>query len=294
MNDMNVKKSTTAKFEDIQVWKDGGSSLYELLSLDNFHFHNVIEIGICESGEGVSEVDGRREIFSTGDILIVFPFQHHRNYSRDIAQGRCKVRWTYIEISGVSDTLGFKDFGFFDMIQKISVFGVIRHVEYPELYISLEDLLKTVIDKRGEFRSLSIHSKLSLSLVKMVELSKNKPEDKVRLPKKFYALPPVIDYLNDKIAGGEMPKIKELASVARMSLSNFRHTFSSIMNISPKEYVIYATVQKACILLLTTSLPIRAVSDAVGFMDLSTFIRAFKNITGTTPKTYRERSNKQN
>ena len=288
MSELNNKKTDAAVFEDIQVWKDGGSSLYELLSFDSFHFHNVIEIGICESGEGVSAVDGRTENFSAGDILVVFPFQHHRNYSRDIAGGRCKVRWTFIEISQISGKLGFKDLFLFEMIQEISVFGVIRKQEYPKLYEALDKLLKTAIEKRGKYRSLSVYSCLSLALVEMVELSSRREADKVCLPNKFHALPPVLDYLNEKIAGGEIPTVTNLAEVAKMPLSTFRRTFKSIMNISPKKYVIYAAVQRVCYLLISTSLPISEVAAAAGFADLSTFGKTFKSITGMTPKAYRE------
>ena len=285
-------KGDAAVFEDIQVWKDGGSSLYELLSLDNFHFHNVIEIGICESGEGISEVDGRREPFVAGDILIVFPFQHHRNYTRDIVRGKCKVRWTYLEVSRISGKLGFKDLFLFEMIEEISIFGVIREREYPELYTALKTLLKAIIEKRGRFRSLTVYSTLSLSLIKMVELSEGSTTDRVRLPDKFQALPPVLDYLNERIANGEIPTVSRLAEVAKMPLSSFRRTFGSIMNTSPKKYLIYATVQRICFLLISTSLPISEVAGAVGFADLSTFGRIFKSVTGMTPKSYRRRAGK--
>ena len=292
MTDLENQKSDAAIFEDIQVWKDGGSSLYELLSLDNFHFHNVIELGICESGEGISEVDGRREPFVAGDILIVFPFQHHRNYTRDIVRGKCKVRWTYLEVSRISGKLGFKDLFLFEMIQEISIFGVIRESEYPELYDVLGTLLKTVIEKRGRFRTLSIYSALSLSLIKMVELSEGNSGKKVHLPDKFHALPPVLDYLNARIANGEIPTVMRLAEVAKMPISSFRRTFGTIMNTSPKKYLVYAAVQRVCFLLISTPLPISEVAEAVGFTDLSTFGRVFKTVTGTTPNIYRKRAGK--
>lgn len=292
MAELNNKKRDKAVFEDIQVWKNGGSALYELLSLDSFHFHNVIEIGICESGEGVSEVDGRLENFSEGDILVVFPYQHHRNYSRDIARGKCKVRWTFIEVSRISGKLGFKDLFLFEMIQEISIFGVIRKEEYPELYVILEGLLKSAIEKRGKYRSLSIYSFLSLALIKMVELSSDNDAEKVRLPDKFHDLPPVLDYLNVKIAEGEIPTVSKLAQTAKMPLSTFRRTFGNIMNVSPKKYVVYAAVQRVCFLLISTSLPISEIAAESGFADLSTFGRVFKNVTGMTPKSYRERAKK--
>lgn len=292
MTEAKNNKKDIAVFEDIQVWKNGGSSLYELLSLDSFHFHNVIEIGICEDGEGVSEVDGRLENFASGDILVVFPFQHHRNYSRDIARGRCKVRWTFIEISRISGKLGFKDLFLFEMIQEISIFGVIRKKEYPDLYAMLEKLLKTVIEKRGRFRNLSIYSNLSLALIKMVELSEGGEAERIRLPDKFHSLPTVLDYLNDKMSKGEIPSVSDLAAVAKMPLSSFRRTFGNIMNVSPKKYVVYAAVQRVCFLLISTSLPISEIAEESGFADLSTFGRVFKNVTGMTPKSYRERAKK--
>ena len=126
----------------------------------------------------------------------------------------------------------------------------------------------------------------------MVELSEGNTTDRVRLPDKFQALPPVLDYLNERIANGEIPTVNRLAEVAKMPLSSFRRTFGTIMNTSPKKYLIYATVQRICFLLISTSLPISEVAGAVGFSDLSTFGRIFKSVTGMTPKSYRRRAGK--
>ena len=178
------------------------------------------------------------------------------------------------------------------MIQEISIFGVIRESEYPELYGVLGTLLKTVIEKRGRFRTLSIYSALSLSLIKMVELSEGNSGKKVHLPDKFHALPPVLDYLNERIANGEIPTVMRLAEVAKMPISSFRRTFGTIMNTSPKKYLVYAAVQRVCFLLISTPLPISEVAEAVGFTDLSTFGRVFKTVTGTTPNIYRKRAGK--
>lgn len=290
-NQKNEKKDL-AIFEDIIAWKSGDSSLSELLSFDCYHFHNVIELGICESGDGVSEVDGRREDFGAGDILIVFPFQHHRNYSNKEAKERCKVRWTFIELSNISGKLGFKDFFLFEMMQEISVFGVIKKSVYPSLYDMLDSLLSAVIKSRGRYRSLTIYSTLSLALIKMTELSEHSPGDKVKLPDKFHAVSPALDFLNEKIRKGELPSVTELAETVKMPLSTFRRTFGDIMNMSPKKYIIYAAVQHACFLLISTSNQISAIAEAAGFTELSTFGRVFRTVTGMTPKEYRARTKK--
>lgn len=52
-------------------------------------------------------------------------------------------------------------------------------------------------------------------------------------------------------------------------------------------YVSDLRIRKACSLLETTSMPLQMVSESVGYYNLNSFIRRFKQITGETPGEYR-------
>ncbi len=53
-------------------------------------------------------------------------------------------------------------------------------------------------------------------------------------------------------------------------------------------YVANLRIRKACSLLETTTMPLQMVSESVGYYNLNSFIRRFKQITGLTPGEYRK------
>jgi transcriptional regulator GlxA family with amidase domain len=80
-----------------------------------------------------------------------------------------------------------------------------------------------------------------------------------------------------------------LAQMCGMSSTHFRRTFTSIMNVSPLEYLIKIRIEKASLLLRTTEMPILSVSEEVGFHSLSSFNRHFSSIVGATPRDWRKK-----
>ncbi len=53
-------------------------------------------------------------------------------------------------------------------------------------------------------------------------------------------------------------------------------------------YVADLRIRKACSLLESTTMPLQMVSESVGYYNLNSFIRRFKQITGLTPGEYRK------
>jgi len=53
-------------------------------------------------------------------------------------------------------------------------------------------------------------------------------------------------------------------------------------------YVADLRIRKACTLLETTTMPLQMISESVGYYNLNSFIRRFKQITGVTPGEYRK------
>jgi AraC-like DNA-binding protein/ligand-binding sensor protein len=81
--------------------------------------------------------------------------------------------------------------------------------------------------------------------------------------------------------------LHEVAKVANMSANHFSERFKEITGIRFVEYVARTRVEKACHLLQNTSAPVTEVAYDVGFQSLSQFNRAFRQLTGQTPSTYR-------
>jgi len=81
--------------------------------------------------------------------------------------------------------------------------------------------------------------------------------------------------------------IPELAEDAHISESRLHAVYKSVFGISPKHDLILMKIEKAKQLLLS-GMSVTETSEALGYGNIYHFIRQFKQVTGVTPKQYRE------
>jgi AraC-like DNA-binding protein len=82
-----------------------------------------------------------------------------------------------------------------------------------------------------------------------------------------------------------------LAREASLSVPHFSAIFRRQMKCSPVEFHIRLRMQRACELLLTTSLPAGAIGAALGYNDPFYFSRLFRKKIGVPPSAYRQPAN---
>ncbi len=83
--------------------------------------------------------------------------------------------------------------------------------------------------------------------------------------------------------------VDDMAKAAGYSRFHFSRLFKQVEDITPHEYIEHLRINKACELLLSESIPIKEISSLCGFTDVNYFCKVFKQITKTTPATYRNR-----
>jgi len=81
--------------------------------------------------------------------------------------------------------------------------------------------------------------------------------------------------------------IESLSAVAGFSPNRATALFKAQYSMTPHQYVINMRMKKAKELLATTQLPMKDISQAVGYRDLSGFGRAFKKTYGVQPTAIR-------
>ena len=81
--------------------------------------------------------------------------------------------------------------------------------------------------------------------------------------------------------------IQDAADKLGLSSSYLSQYFKQQTGETLTGYVADLRVRKACTLLQTTTMPLQMVSESVGYYNLNSFIRRFKQITGATPGEYR-------
>lgn len=83
--------------------------------------------------------------------------------------------------------------------------------------------------------------------------------------------------------------LDELARIAHMSRRSFLRVFQSATGTSPLAWRINQRIQRACQMLRHTDKRITEIAFEVGFNDSNYFTRQFRQITGQSPREYRQR-----
>lgn len=84
--------------------------------------------------------------------------------------------------------------------------------------------------------------------------------------------------------------LTELADRHHVSPGCLSRHFREYVGMSPMQYVTQSRLTRAKQLLLTTDLPVAAVSEACGYQDTSNFIRRFRTQFGDSPLRFRLRN----
>jgi AraC-like DNA-binding protein len=80
--------------------------------------------------------------------------------------------------------------------------------------------------------------------------------------------------------------IEELAFLCNMSLSTFKRRFARLYNNSPNRWLLEKRMEKAAEMLRSNDYKASEIFSELGYENLSSFIQAFKQIHGVTPKQY--------
>jgi len=97
----------------------------------------------------------------------------------------------------------------------------------------------------------------------------------------------VLEYIEEDIS--EDHTLVKLASVASLSVSQFKVLFAKHTQKTLGEYLLMLRMEKARALLINTDTPINIVAESIGYMDQSAFTRRFQSYHGLTPRDYKKR-----
>jgi AraC-like DNA-binding protein len=84
--------------------------------------------------------------------------------------------------------------------------------------------------------------------------------------------------------------LEHAAAQADISPFHFLRLFSSVLGVTPHQYLVRSRLRHAARLLADDNRPITDVAYDVGFGDLSNFVRTFHRAAGVSPRRFREAS----
>jgi len=106
------------------------------------------------------------------------------------------------------------------------------------------------------------------------------------------SFPPLLQRALNLIEENPKLSIDDLSRQVGFSPVQLRRMFHHWLGLSPREYLLQQRMDKARLLLETTSWTVSAIAESVGFSSISSFARAFKSIYGNAPLKLRQDSRK--
>jgi AraC family transcriptional regulator of arabinose operon len=84
--------------------------------------------------------------------------------------------------------------------------------------------------------------------------------------------------------------LQELAAAVGLSSSRLQHLFRDQLGVSIRSFSQAHFLSHAAALLVETHMSVKEIHVAFGFEDASSFCRAFKRLSGASPKAFRRES----
>lgn len=145
------------------------------------------------------------------------------------------------------------------------------------------ELLEKLLFEQSGFTHLE---SMSILYHIFAELLKENPADS---DYKYQILQPAVKYLGAHLSDPSLNN-DVLAQQANISNVYFRKLFTEKYGLSPKQYIQRQRIKKAKELLGSGYFTVTAVSTMTGYSGVYSFCRAFKSMTGRTPREFMRRS----
>ena len=274
-------------FQDIQKITDIYDAENGLLRL---YTHDVMEIGLVMSGNGVHLICDQAIPCKVGDIFIVNSDLPHGYYT-DCADKPLVVRRLWFDandwLSG--DTVKPESpkycYGVFCDSDSLG-YAVLTGQTQKEILGYFDAIASEIQQKKQDWRS-AIEAQLTMLLITVGryvgDAIKNLHE---QFPKDWGRISAVVRIITDRFAESDLT-LEAIADALYVSQAHLSRMFKKCMGESFSDYVRHVRLDHACKLLEQTTLNIEEVAKCCGLKDIPSFYHAFNTYKSMTPSQYR-------
>lgn len=290
---MSKKKKETAEFRFYDLPQ--GEAVLALMGkkwvqiygagINNLHFHNLYEIGICYYGTGDLTLDEEIHRFEGG--MISFIPSNILHVTKSDPGIYAFWEFMYIDPEAILKEIFPNNARqmqeILDHVNRKALF--VKETDQPELARLVRMIFEEMAKKKPYYQEVvkSLVTSLVLTLARSNRVE-NVEKIKVR---NSIQLENAVTFVEENYATNF--KISELADACHMSETHFRRVFQERMNMTPVEYINFVRIKKACDLIDKTDISMEEVAEKVGFVTPSTFNRNFRRIIGTSPYQWKKR-----
>lgn len=245
----------------------------------SLHYHSSYQIGVCLSGNGVFLIENELYPVKKGDAVIISPDTIH--CSKSNKNSKCVWQFVY--------------FYPYEMKKSLS------ELPLPSSRLYTEDgneeinrLIKKIISEAGLYfnnsdtlASLYFYSLSLLASRKYPDGETIREEEQIRDDDSYdmYNILPSLKEIAFRF--DESLKVGELAKKCMLSESHFNRIFKKCLGMSPYTYTLKFRVKVGVSLLESTDMSVGAVSETVGFGNISDFYRQFIKEYSCSPTDFR-------
>jgi AraC-like DNA-binding protein len=278
-------------YKEIELPRDFAVFIPPLFVMDDtpilsLEYHDVLELGFCQKGNGIFVVGHKIMPFSGGDISIISPGELHLAQSR---RGTTSV-WTFLFLDLEQLLLShFPEMAGFDIHTYSG--EDFRNIISPEEHGELTQIVSTMLNE-AEYKKPRYKTMILTKLVAMaIGLERDFPNTSshtanIASHRSIGRVKMALEFITQNYY--EPIKINELAELCNMSSRNFARRFFEAMKRSAHEYIADTRIAMACGHLLRSDAPVSYVADQCGFFSISSFNRTFKEKTGMSPREWRK------
>ena len=254
------------------------------------HTHEFIEMTLFTEGASTHTINGREFNVKRGDFLILNSNMAHSHFpEKSVSFYYIGVKKEYI-LSILATNAALSPFFFSFLFDEIDIDNDLNS---PVLHFHGSDLVEVEhfcsvlyeesMQKNTAFEVI-LDSTFKALLVKILRNIKS-DNTKVRISEIYKTFPKIVDYINSNLS-----KTLSITSIAKESLYSptyFSRLFKEYYGQTVKEYITSKRIERATILLKTSSFTIDEIMAIVGYSNKNQFYKMFKSQTGKTPAEYR-------
>lgn len=263
---------------------------------ESFHYHDALELGYCEWGTGLFNVNGEATTFCGKCASVIYPGQVH--IAQSLNEEKSLWHFIYIDLEYLFAGSEFADILFLkrlksDNWRSYSFPSVMSYDDYPEIYNLCADIMNEAA--RWDKNSVPAIQGLVYALLKKHErlMTPIDENDAALLSEKMdllRELGPTLNYMNSRYT--ESISIDDILQVAKMSKSNLQRKMIAVTGMAPLKYIHHLRMNYATVLLLHSRNTVTEIASAVGY-NISSFNRQFLKNFGITPTEWRKRNQKK-
>lgn len=246
------------------------------------HFHNCLEIGLCESDSGILAFQGEERAFHAGDVAVIAGDVPHTTWS----DAGTASKWSYLHLDPLELMRPYFP------PETLPNAALLQQVVQGHYYIlsprdhpTVAPLVRAVMAEMEQKQMNYQGSVRGLFLALVIELMRITARHGHANMAGTIPVAPALEFINTHYM--EDFPIETLAGLCGMSQSHFRKIFKELLGVGPLEHLNRTRILRACSLMRMSDDSILSISGRVGFLSLSSFNRHFLAEMGTTPSKWR-------